>query len=116
MHRVRAELFLSGADRCLSRVPHGLQGNHTCPPACQKRLAVRVACVPRHPVAMREASPWQQGTTGEDVNSPVGVARPSSGGIAQGAHANATTTQLKPSQNSDAVYHYEVKYVLEIEC
>src|SRR4029450_4491564 len=36
------------------------------PPACQYRLALRVAFVPRAPVAMRDAYPWPQGTTGED--------------------------------------------------
>src|SRR5215510_9055655 len=36
------------------------------PPACQYRLALRGAFVPRDPVAMRDAYPWQQGTTGED--------------------------------------------------
>src|SRR5215218_3631008 len=36
------------------------------PPACQYRLALRVAFVPRAPVAMRDAYPWQQGTTGEE--------------------------------------------------
>src|SRR4029453_17874773 len=36
------------------------------PPACQYRLALRVAFVPRAPVAMRDAYPWPQGRTGED--------------------------------------------------
>src|SRR4029453_10605095 len=36
------------------------------PPACQYRLALRVAVVPSAPVAMRDAYPWPQGTTGED--------------------------------------------------
>src|SRR5215467_12182269 len=36
------------------------------PPACQYRLALRVAFVPRDPVAMRDAYTWEQGTTGED--------------------------------------------------
>jgi hypothetical protein len=41
MHRVRAELLLSGADRCLSRVPHGLQGEHTCPRCVKRGLSCR---------------------------------------------------------------------------
>src|SRR4029453_6442895 len=59
------------------------------PPACQYRLALRVAFVPRAPVAMRDAYPWPQGTTGEDRVSRLKFSlseRLRSGGTAPGRH------------------------------
>ena len=93
----------------------GAGASHACPMA--SKATTREPGVPKEaspaggvcsqgypPLAMREASAHgSRYDRRRDLNSPVGVAGTIPVRNSAGTHANATTIQLEPSQNSDAV-------------